>query len=402
MIKYLISKSATNKIRVAIISHDDERNEDVKGFNIYRETYQLGGKHTQQPTICIQKGLAKRTVWEQTLLRYNKEVKEKLDKGYKELDKAPEEYTEDELYTIVGEVKTDANGFSKHMLAKQSDKVSDNTINKLPYWYISRKLDGVRCGIYWDGEKIRTASRGGGDYDCAMMQFIEHPKLIEFFKQFPNWTLDGEIYKHGWSLMQLSGEARRCEHMEGSDDLEFWVYDIMIPGIPFEERLGILNVVEQELCSQPFTNYPEWVEGDLRIQVLPQEKVTGRNAIDSKHDEYVSEGFEGAVFRDPSKEYGFGKRDNRMLKVKKFTDEEFEIVGIQEGLREEDMCFRLLTEEGKEFLAKPMGSRELKQEYRKNIDNIVGKLMTVKYFYRSPDDNIPQLPVAKCIRDYEG
>ena len=55
---------------------------------------------------------------------------------------------------------------------------------------------------------------------------------------------------------------------------------------------------------------------------------------------------------------------------------------------------------GKEFKAKPMGSRELKQAYRNNLDQIIGKMATVKFFYYS-DDGTPLQPVLKAIRDYE-
>ena len=56
--------------------------------------------------------------------------------------------------------------------------------------------------------------------------------------------------------------------------------------------------------------------------------------------------------------------------------------------------------DGIEFKAKPMGSRELKQIYRNDIDKIVGKMATVKFFYYS-EDGVPLQPVLKCIRDYE-
>ena len=83
-----------------------------------------------------------------------------------------------------------------------------------------------------------------------------------------------------------------------------------------------------------------------------------------------------------------------------YQDAEFEITGISEGLREEDMCFTLVTDTGIEFKAKPMGSRELKQQYRNDLNDLIGKMATVKYFYLS-DDGTPLQPVLKAIRDYE-
>lgn len=41
---------------------------------------------------------------------------------------------------------------------------------------------------------IRTGSRGGGNYDNAIQDFINHPKLIEFFEANPSIILDGELY----------------------------------------------------------------------------------------------------------------------------------------------------------------------------------------------------------------
>jgi DNA ligase-1 len=127
--------------------------------------------------------------------------------------------------------------------------------------------------------------------------------------------------------------------------------------------------------------------------------MNGYAAIDLNHDRYVSEGFEGIVVRDPDKEYGIGKRDNRMLKFKKYMDAEFKIIGFEEGLRDEDFVFTCVTDEGKEFKAKPIGSREIKDDYRDNMNDIIGKMATVKFFYYS-EDKIPLQPVLKSIRGY--
>ena len=83
-----------------------------------------------------------------------------------------------------------------------------------------------------------------------------------------------------------------------------------------------------------------------------------------------------------------------------YQDAEFEIVGLSEGLRDEDMCFVCVTDKGIEFKAKPMGNRELKQQYREDLDSLIGKMATVKFFYLS-DEGTPLQPVLKCIRDYD-
>lgn len=389
----LITRDSKGKIRVVEVSYESTNN----GYVIHRTTYQYRGKKTEQPDIEITKGKAKRTLLEQVELEYASHLKKYQDKGYKLIPGNISQYKEEDLNKILPEHTTDSNGFKKHMLAKQSEKVATSTFDKLKYWYASRKIDGVRCSFYWDGFQIKTASRGGGDYDMAVRQMIQHPRLIRFFEKHPDYVLDGEIYKHGKSLQQISGAVRK--EKESTPWLEYYIYDVMIPNMIFEERLKILNEIKKEL-ELDFQPEREWKENELKFQMVPHEKVTGWNAIKKLHDAYVEEGWEGCVIRDPNKPYKFGGRGSEMIKIKMYKDAEFEITGISEGLRDEDMCFTLVTEDGIEFKAKPMGSRELKQQYREDLDNLIGKMATVKYFYLS-DEGTPLQPVLKCIRDYE-
>ena len=397
----LVSKDNKGKIRVVEI--DYEWDDAQHGFVIRRKTYQYGGKVTVQPEIWIYKGKVKRTVSEQARLEYNSHLKKYTDKGYKLLPSsikinnavAVEAFVEEHL----GNGVTDSNGFKKHMLAKQADKVATSVFDKIKYWYGSRKIDGVRCSFYWKDGEVRTASRGGGDYDASTSFMRHNPKLIQFFEEHPDIVLDGELYKHGKSLQQISGAARLEKDTAGMDWLEYYIYDVMDSTKTFEERLDVLHDIANEL-GLSFNPEREWDDGELKFQIVPQETVVGWANIQKLHDKYVSEGFEGIVIRDPAKVYNFGGRTNAMIKVKMYKDAEFEIVGYSEGLRPEDMVFVCKTKEGKEFEAKPMGPRELKWEYLDRMDEIIGKMATVKYFYLS-DEGCPLQPVLKCIRDYE-
>jgi hypothetical protein len=397
----LVSKDNKGKIRVVEI--DYEWDDNRRGYVIRRKTSQYGGKVTVQPEIWIFTGKAKRTVSEQVKLEYNSHLKKYQDKGYKILPSNIDLKDSPSVQTFVeeqmGEGVSDSNGFKKHMLAKQADKVATSVFDKLKYWYASRKIDGVRCSFYYKDGEVRTASRGGEHYDYSTAFMRHNPKLIQFFENHPDIVLDGELYKHGKSLQQISGAARLEKDTAGMDWLEYYIYDVMDSTKMFEERLKVLHDIESEL-SLGFNPNKEWEEGELRFQMVPQEKVVGWTNIQKLHDKYVSEGFEGAVIRDPSKVYNFGGRTNAMIKVKMYKDAEFEIVGYEEGLRPEDMVFVCQTELGAKFEAKPMGPRELKYEYLDRMDEIIGKMATVKYFYLS-DEGVPLQPVLKCIRDYE-
>ena len=394
----LVTRDTKNKIRV--IELNGRWNDEDRGYYITRTSYLYGGKRVEQPSVFINQGKAKRTVTEQYKLEYKAYIKKYQDKGYKLVpnDIDINDYTALDAYltSVMPSGVTDANGFKKHMLAKQADSVATKTFDSIPYWYASRKIDGCRISLYWQDDHIETASRGGQKYK-SIDHIIKHPKLINFFRNHPDIILDGEAYKHGLSLQQISGLMR--QEKSQSPIIEYYIYDIMDGEKTFSERLELLNMVKEEL-DLGFDPEKDWQPSDLKLQMVPHEQVTGWLNIEKLHNRYVKEGWEGLVIRDPDKVYNFGGRDKRMLKVKQYKDAEFTITGLSEGLRDEDMCFTLITDDGIEFKAKPMGSREIKEQYRRNIYRLVGKKATVKYFYYS-DEGTPLQPVLKCIRDYE-
>lgn len=394
---YLINRDSKGKIRCIHTYYDKKEKE---GYVIHRITWQLGGKQTEQPDISITKGKANRTIYEQTQLQFNAIVKEYKDKGYKEIDEDPEILGVEALEAILPEFSTDARGVRKPMLAKSADKVSKSTIDKVKYWYASRKIDGLRCSMFWDGKNIRTGSRGGGHYDYSTTHITEHPVLIEYFKKHPDIVLDGELYKHGKTLQQISGAARLEKNAVDCDWLQYYVYDIMIPNVPFKERIKLLIEFAKEV-KIGFDPYRNFKEDDLQVQIVPQTKVSGYDNIKELHNKYVEEGWEGVVIRDPDANYEFGSRKNIMIKIKQYEDAEFIVVDYELGLRGiEDMVFICETPAGNRFKAKPMGSKSVKEEYIENFDKKYKNTMaTVKYFYYSNGGDINTgVPLQPCLK----
>jgi hypothetical protein len=54
----------------------------------------------------------------------------------------------------------------------------------------------LRCFLYYKDGKIKTASRGGQNYDVAATYICQDPHVVEIFKKFPDIILDGELYYH--------------------------------------------------------------------------------------------------------------------------------------------------------------------------------------------------------------
>lgn len=394
----LVSKDTKGKIRVVKIWY--EWSDSQKGFVIHRITSQYGGKETVQPEIWIYKGKAKRTVTEQCNLEYNSHIKKYLDKGYKKLPSDIDISDQSKISDFIGVDKTNQEGVLKPMLAKQADKVSSSVFNK--EFYGSRKINGVRALIYFKDGQIRTSSRGSINYDLVLYHIITNNTLVEFFNNHPNAILDGEIYKHGWTLNRISGICRTQSTVSDGQELQFYWYDIVDLDRPFSQRLETIEEWAEELGLSEFDPYKYFSEDELAIQVVPHEKVSGWLNIKTMHDKFVKEGWEGLVIRKSDSLYGPGKRTNDWIKVKEYQEGEYKITGLSEGLRDEDLCFTMETPSGLEFKAKPMGDRLQKQWYRDNIDSLIGKMGTIKYFEMSgAGTDIPQQPIFICVRDYE-
>lgn len=397
---YLISKDTKGKIRIAIVSYEliNPDDKQTRYFIIHRISGQYKGKRTNQPDKIVDRGKVNRSMWDQVMLEAKHLVKEKLDKGYKEIEKDPDEYTEQELSTILGEIVTSQNGVPKPMLAKQADKVTNRKIfDKI--WLASRKIDGLRASIYLGKDGVlHTQSRGAMNYDAAMSDILENKDLIKLFKEVPGLILDGEAYHHGYTLQQLNSIARTQKTVKDYGVLQFYWYDIVDPNSTFDERFALMKDIRDEmnLIFEPERNFKD---GELRIQFVPQEEVIGWDNMMKLHNQYVSEGWEGLVVRDPDALYRPNGRTNDMVKIKCYKSEEFLITGYELGLRgNEDMVFLLITKEGKPFKAKPHGDKDQKDWYVKNFnEECLNHYATVKYFYMS-DDNIPLQPSVSSIR----
>ena len=325
-------------------------------------------------------------------------VKEKLDKGYREINTNPDEHSESELLDILGEVITNQDGVPKPMLAKQADKVTDKKIfNKT--WFASRKIDGLRALIYMgtDGE-LHTSSRGAMNYDAAMYEILSHPTLIQIFKENPGLIMDGECYHHGYSLQKLSGIARTQKTAVDYEILQFYWYDVVDMNSTFDERWAYMQDLKDQYNLE-FDPEKQFKSDELRIQFVPQITVSSWNAIMDLHNEYVSEGWEGVVIRDPDKVYKPNGRSNDMIKIKLYQSKEFLITGYELGLRgTEDMVFNLITKDGIPFKAKPHGDREQKEWYVNNFEEeCLNQYANVKFFYLS-DTGCPLQPSVSSIR----
>lgn len=381
--KYLIKRNSRDKIQVNIIVLSEEKTD----FIIDRYSFQFGCKTTQHPRLTIDKGLAGRSKLQQAKLKYQSLINGYMNKGSKLVNDFIKK-TEEELFAMCPSIATDANGEKQAMKAQPYQKCQTSVVNKR--MLCSKKIDGVRCMFRLKDGDVISVSRGGKDYQVPTTKLRKI--LLPILQNHPDYILDGEIYKKGMYLQTISGIARRKTWDEDCDILEYWIYDLAIPDVVFEDRMILLDELRKEL--EPHKD---------KIKVLNHFETNSWSEMEKLHDEFVEEGFEGLVARKPDKEYQFGKRNSCMVKVKKYQDDEFLIVDYKEGdLREEDFCFVCETKEHKLFTAKPIGGRRQIKFYLNHIDEIIdcGRYGTVKFFNWSKE-GIPTQPIFKCIRNIE-
>lgn len=387
MIKYLYKRDNKSKIRVVSLILTRYNTPDGEFYTITGESGQNGGKQVKRPLIRIEFGRASRTIEQQAVLEYNSIINSYLDKGYKTQEQLGIVNISDavEVESKVPNINLDQNGALKPMLAKHYKDIPNFDWDKS--YYASIKLDGTRSTIFMRNGKIVTSSRGGKNYDVPATYILNDPCVKVIFELYPDIILDGELYIHGKPLSYISGLCRLKELDPKHDELRFYCYDIVDESKTFIDRLEIIKSLPIDPLS--------------RLKIVEHYPLSGKENIMNKHNQAIQDGYEGLILRDPLKTYKCGSRD-RMFKVKEFTDDEFKILGIVDGLRDEDMCFLMETKEGYVFKAKPVGDRKLKTWYKEHINDLIGQMGTVKYFgYTTTDKPVPNLPVFKNVRNYE-
>lgn len=294
--------------------------------------------------------------------------------------------------------ETNAAGGISPMLAKTYQDIKPAKL-RWPYRG-QRKLNGVRCLVEIDEGVVTLWSR-------RRMILLGVPHIKEAYeKAFAHvrghYIVDGELYRHGWSLQKISGFTRKQEPKDGYLELKHYVYDFPISlnggmGRPWLEREKEID----ELFSGPLAGFPEMVKVETVAVNSHDEAVVLIN-------QFVHEGFEGIMLRLPDGPYEPDARSYGLLKFKLWKEEEFPILSVHEGRGKFEglAMFHCKTVEGRdpkapvEFDVCAPGGFEEREEHLANGANLVGKLVTVKFF-EFTDGGSLEFPTGEAIRDYE-
>jgi len=285
--------------------------------------------------------------------------------------------------------------FSVALANKYSPKRVD-LINE--EWYGSRKLDGVRCIFRKENETITAYSRSGKEFETL-------DKIKNQIANLPgNFVLDGEICmvdENGMEDFQgIMKQIRRKNHT--IENPKFLVFDYLTIR-EFDSHKSYDNSLSDriETANNVLANLPY-------IEVIDQELITSDEQFAEMVKDAEAQGFEGIMIRRNS-DYE-GNRGWHLQKVKKFHDNEYVVQKVQMGnMRWIENGNEVLREGLRNIIIEHKGcrvsvgsgfSKEEREFYHTNPNELIGKTVTVQYFEETQNQNggySLRFPVIKHI-----
>jgi DNA ligase-1 len=386
----LYFKSSTGKIN----TWDIMVKTDNKISYIYTYTGQVGGK-IKEYIKKIEKGknIGKKnetTHLEQALFEAKSQWQKKIDKnGYRE--------NIDELENANIMMPMCAQYFD------QREKYID-----FKNAYVQPKLDGVRCILNKKKNIIKLYSKNGLEF--FNLDHIKMDIQIFFSSMTEDIILDGELYTDKFPFNKINGYVRRTKGPETLTNqdwteikkINFHIFDCFSLNNKnwiFKDRYNYLK--------KYFEKYNNIYEKNnaLDLQNLKfvfTKKINCKDDVYSINLKFIKDGYEGIIIRNGDGLYKNSKsRSNDLQKYKLFQDDEFKIIGFEEGVgQDEGTVIWICNVINGNFRVRPIGTVEERRNYFKNGDNYIGKMLTVR-FQEYSEDGIPRFPVGLRIREID-
>ena len=246
--------------------------------------------------------------------------------------------------------------------------VDEKKLSKMPDQVIyQRKLNGERARVEWHNDKPIIFSSCGNE-----MPFFKEVKRELIENRLHNIPLDGEFYNHGMEREEIHSIcSRRVNPSPDENKLSFHAFDIV-------------NKEETQYMRDVYLHAV--VPKHLTFIKLVESKMALKDDLFFYADQFVKEGYEGAIIRNPRALYT-PRKCNFMLKFKPTEKDVYPIVGYQE---EEDIYGWMKGRLGSVLVKDDDGhvfsvgtGKALDADGRnywwKNRDKLVGLYATVKH-----------------------
>lgn len=253
------------------------------------------------------------------------------------------------------------------IFAKDIMLLNEYKDENLSGWYISEKLDGVR-GI-WDGKELKSRSGYKFNYPSS------------FTTCFPSYALDGELYTKRNDFENITSITSKMNENAAWSEIKFYIFDIPDLNASFDKK---------------YEKMIDFAKNCKNIKVIEQKVAKNNQEVFAYLDEVVKNGGEGLVAREPNLIYE-NTRSSKILKIKKFKDDECKVIKINKGSgKYSDVMGSLDCKDIKRGVIFKIGSG-FDDKMRKNPPKI-GQIITYKY-QNLTKNNKPRFPVFLRFRD---
>ena len=217
--------------------------------------------------------------------------------------------------------------------------------------------------------------------------------------------LDGELYNHELKhdfekIISLVRKTKPTdEHRADAAQLvQYHVYDLYTDHSTafifktYSARRNFIIDISMSWLDKP------------SLQVIDTHAVTDEDHAREWHQDFLKDGYEGSILRDPTSHYKNG-RSYGLMKFKDFDDAEATIIGYEmgKGKRQGTLGkFIMQDDAGMQFGCPPgKGYTYLDlADMADNISDYIGQRATFTYFQRTKAGSYRH-PLYKCIRNYE-
>jgi hypothetical protein len=286
--------------------------------------------------------------------------------------------------------------------------------------YIQPKLDGVRCLMFLkkkNGGVQNVVAYTRTKKPFPSVDYIKktiYPYLNALYDEEKHQSIyfDGELYKHGKKLQDISGDSRNETADTSNSNTsrnEYHIYDCFYPkelDTCFKDRLAQLTLYYDAISkkdSAVLKKVPVYLVGSLK-------------AAEKRYEQFVALGYEGAILRNADGVYltsanktGAFLRSNDLVKMKQKFADEYEVVGFTDGARGKDkgaIIWVCKTKDGVEFNVTPkdMTYERRYQLYDDAVANFdkkyANRMITLEYEDLS-ENGVPLRAKSVAFRDYE-
>ena len=268
-------------------------------------------------------------------------------------------------------------------LAKAFDEKTQKKVDWNDRWFVSRKLDGVRCLTVIDANgEPKFFSRQG-------KEFLTLDNLKTDIKALglKNTVLDGEVCivdeNGNEDFAGIIKEIKRKDHTIVKP--YYWMFD-MLSMEDFNSKTS------ETTFGQRITDLLDLSLGKgLTLIGVLQQQISNDQIFSEMMAESKANGWEGLMLR---KDAAYkGKRSDEILKVKQMFDDEYVVVDLEndihrvivDGAEVEELMLKnvIIEHKGNQVRVGSGFSHEQRRHYFENPNEILGKQITVQYFEES-------------------